>query len=161
MQHNTAQPGDLPKKYPDIGSVFISVLNCLQVVLSERKLPTHINLKLLYIYTVHYNKVKLMINTYEWDELTAADEAANCAVSQIVMRHRHLGVLTWALLHQIEAEVLVELRASGEHSTSTLNMIRASPLLCYPKDDSPVSFGNASIVPVIFGQIEEAWNLVH
>jgi len=97
----------------------------------------------------------------DWDELTAAGEAAGRIVLEIVSRHRCAGFLTWALLHQMESEVLAELRARGEHPASALNMIRSAPVLGYPNDDRPVSFSGASIVPIIFGQIEEAWNLVH
>jgi hypothetical protein len=103
----------------------------------------------------------MKIYANDWDELTETDEAAARIVPEIVMRHRSSGYLTWALLHQIEDEVLAELKASGEHSAWTLNMLRAAPALGYPKDDRPVSFSNATIVPIIFGQIEEAWNLVH
>lgn len=97
----------------------------------------------------------------DWDELTEADEAAARIVPEVVMRYRDSGILTWALLHQIEDDVLAELKASGEHSAWTLNMLRAAPVLSYPKDNRPVSFSGAGIVPIIFGQIEEAWNLVH
>jgi hypothetical protein len=101
------------------------------------------------------------MNSDDWDELAEAGEATSRAVSRIVMRHRCSGVLTWALLHKIEDEVLAELQACGEHSISTLNMIRSAPVLGYPNDDRPVSFSNAAIVPIIFGQIEKAWNVVH
>ena len=102
-----------------------------------------------------------MLETDFWVELTAADEAAGRVVREIVMRHRCSGVLTWALLHQIEGEVLAELKAGGEHSASALNMLRAAPVLSYPNNDRPASFSNAGIVPIIFGQIEEAWNFLH
>lgn len=98
---------------------------------------------------------------YDWDELTEASAAAGRVVREVVLRHRCSGVLTWALLHQMEGEVLAELQAGGEHSAWMLNMIRSTPLFGYPKDNRPVSFSEASIVPIIFGQIKDAWNLVH
>jgi hypothetical protein len=104
---------------------------------------------------------RTMMAPYDWDELTEASEAADRAVREVVMRHRCSGVLTWSLLHRMEGEVLAQLEAGGEHSAWTLNMIRSAPVLGYPNDDRPVSFSNASIVPIIFGQIEDAWSLVH
>jgi hypothetical protein len=80
----------------------------------------------------------------DWDELMAADEAAGRAVPEVVRRHRCAGVLTWALLHQIEGEVLAELETGGEHSASMLNMTRSAPVLGYPNDDRPVSLSSAS-----------------
>lgn len=102
-----------------------------------------------------------MLDSDDWDDLDAAGEAAKRAVPGVVLRHRSSGTLTWALLHQMEAEVLAELVASGEHPAVVLQMIRSAPVFGYPVDDRPVSFGGASVVPVIFGQIEEVWNWVH
>lgn len=102
-----------------------------------------------------------MMDRDDWEELTAAGEAAGRVVPEIVMRHRCAGFLTWALLHQMESEVLAVLEARGAHPPSALNMIRSAPVLGYPNDDRPVSFSCASIVPIIFGQLEDAWNLVH
>ena len=97
----------------------------------------------------------------DWDDLRAADEAAQRAVPAVVMRYRESSILTWALMHRMESEVLAELAASGEHPEFALNMIRSAPALGYPSDDRPVSFGDASVVPSIFLQIEKAWNRVH
>lgn len=102
-----------------------------------------------------------MMDQDDWDELTAAEDAAGHAVAEIVMQHRTSGILTWALLHQIEEEVVAKLKARGKHSGMMLNMIRAAPMFGYPKDDRPVSFANSSVIPVIFGQIEDAWKVVH
>jgi hypothetical protein len=102
-----------------------------------------------------------MMAPYDWDEFTETSDAAGRKVREVVMRHRCSGVLTWTLLRRMENEVLAELAAEGEHSAWTLNMIRSAPALGYPNDDRPVSFAGASIVPIIYGQIEEAWNLVH
>lgn len=102
-----------------------------------------------------------MMDPDDWDELTAAGEAAGRAVPAIVLRYRCSGVLTWALLHRMEGEVLADLESGGEHPAWALNMIRAAAVLGYPNDDRPASFSDAAIVPIIFGQIEEAWNLVH
>jgi hypothetical protein len=97
----------------------------------------------------------------DWDDLAAADEAAKRAVPAVVMRYRESSALTWALLHQMESEVLAELAASGEHPDFALNMIRSAPVLGYPRDDRPASFGGAAVVPIIFRQIEKVWNTVH
>jgi hypothetical protein len=102
-----------------------------------------------------------MMDRDDWDELTAADEAAGRAVQEIVKRYRSSGVLTWALLHQIEQEVLTELEADGKYSAWALRMIKSAPVLGYPDDDRPASFGSSSIMPIIFRQIEDAWNLAH
>lgn len=96
----------------------------------------------------------------DWDDLMAADEAAGHVVCRIVPRYRCSGILTWRLLHQIEDEVLAELKACGEHSETTLNMMRAACVLGYPNDNRPVSFSSATVLPIIFRQIEKAWNLV-
>ncbi|WP_081933884.1 DUF2471 family protein [Massilia sp. 9096] len=102
-----------------------------------------------------------MLDESFWDELTAVGDAARRAVPEIVSRYRHEGVLTWSLLHEIEAEVLAELRALGKYEEWILNMIRAAPVLGYPTDDRPVSFANAGVVPIIFKLVEKAWKLVH
>jgi hypothetical protein len=97
----------------------------------------------------------------DWDDLAAADEAAKRAVPAVVMLYRETSALTWALLHQMELEVLTELAASGEHPEFILNMIRSAPVLGYPSDDRPASFGAAAVMPIIFRQIEKVWNAVH
>lgn len=102
-----------------------------------------------------------MVDAGILEDLDAVDEAARLIVPRVVMRYREAGVLTWALMHQIEAEVLDALDATGVHPKAALSMIRASPAMRYPTDDKPASFGNASVVPAIFLQIEEAWNCVH
>ncbi len=95
------------------------------------------------------------------DDLDAVDDAARQVVPRVVMRYRDSGVLTWALIHRIEDEVLVELEATGVHPKAALSMIRSSPLWGYPRDDRPVSFGGATALPTLFVQIAEAWVRVH
>jgi hypothetical protein len=95
------------------------------------------------------------------EDLDAADDAAREIVPRVVMRYRELGVLTWALMHKIEGEVLDALDATGVHPRAALSMIRSSPAFRYPQDDRPASFGGASAMPAIFLQIERAWNRVH
>lgn len=102
-----------------------------------------------------------MVDAGILEDLAAADEAARQVVPGVVMRYRESGILTWALMHQIEDEVLAEMEATGVHPKAALSIIRSSPLLMYPKDDRPASFGNASAVPTIFLQIEQAWQQVH
>ncbi|MDT8837652.1 DUF2471 family protein [Paraburkholderia fungorum] len=89
--------------------------------------------------------------------LFAADAAVKETVPAVVSRHRPAGVLTWGLLHQIEAEVLAEVAASGKHSSRILAMLRAPGALEYPKDDRAVSFDDHDFVPPVFGVIEQAW----
>jgi hypothetical protein len=105
--------------------------------------------------------LQMVMDETDWEELKAADEAAGRIVPEIVMHNRCSGILTWALLHRIENEVFAKLEASREHPQWVLNMLRSAPVLGYPIDDRPVAFSNASILPVIFRQIEKAWNLVH
>uniref|UniRef100_UPI003F50B1EE DUF2471 family protein n=1 Tax=Caballeronia sp. LjRoot34 TaxID=3342325 RepID=UPI003F50B1EE len=95
------------------------------------------------------------------DVLFAADAAVREAVPAVVQRHRTAGVLTWALLHKIEGEVLAEVAASGNHSKRILDMIRAPDALGYPKDDRPASFVGHDFVPIVFGAIEDAWRRVN
>lgn len=95
------------------------------------------------------------------DVLFAANAAVKEVVPAVVLRHRASGVLTWALLHQIEAEVLAEVAASGKHSTRILDMLRAPAALDYPKDNRPVSFEGNDFVPIVFGEIAEAWRRVN
>lgn len=102
-----------------------------------------------------------MVDKAIWDEINAASRSASQVVPQVVMRYRSMGTLTWALLHQMEDEVLAMLEKSEAHVQSTLSMIRSAPVFRYPKDERPASFAGASVRPIIFGQIEDAWRLVH
>ncbi|GAB5098161.1 DUF2471 family protein [Caballeronia sp. HLA56] len=95
------------------------------------------------------------------DQLFAAEAAIRKVVPSVVVRYRAAGVLTWALIHQIESDVLAEVAASGKHSHRVLNMLRASPILDYPKDDRPVSFEGHDFVPPVFGAINDAWRQVN
>jgi hypothetical protein len=95
------------------------------------------------------------------DALYAADAALKEAVPAAVLRHRAAGTLTWALIHQIESEVLAEVSSTGKHSARTLGMLRASPAMFYPKDDRPVSFEGHDVVPSVFGAIYAEWNRVN
>ncbi|MGF6440124.1 DUF2471 family protein [Paraburkholderia youngii] len=95
------------------------------------------------------------------DVLFAAHAAVKEAVSAVVLRHRSAGVLTWALLHRIEAEVLAEVAATGKHSARILDMLRAPAALEYPKDDRPVSFRGHEFVAPVFGAIDDEWRRVN
>ncbi|MGF6781633.1 DUF2471 family protein [Paraburkholderia sp. GAS334] len=70
------------------------------------------------------------------DVLFAVDAAVKEAIPTVVLRHRAAGVLTWALLHLIESEVLAEVAATGKHSARMLNMLRAPAVLGYPEGRS-------------------------
>ncbi|CAE6962737.1 DUF2471 family protein [Paraburkholderia domus] len=93
--------------------------------------------------------------------LFAAEEAVQETVPAVVQRYRAAGVLTWSLLARIEAEVLVEVAATGKHSKRILDMLRAPAALGYPSDDRVVSFDGHGFVPIVYGAIAEAWNDVH
>lgn len=102
-----------------------------------------------------------MLDESFWDELTDVGDAARRTVPEVVSRYRHAGVLTWSLLHELEAEVITELQACEKYPDWLLNMIRASPVFGYPTDDRPVSFAKAGVVPIIFNLVEKAWKSVH
>lgn len=95
------------------------------------------------------------------DLLFAAVAAVKDAVPAVVSRHRAADVLTWALLHQIESEVLAEVAVSGTHSPRMLAMLRAPALLGYPKDERPVSFDGHEFVPPVLDAIVDAWRRVN
>lgn len=94
------------------------------------------------------------------EPLFAAEAAVRAMVPNVVRRHRAEGILTWALLHRIEAEVLAEVAATGKHNKRFLEMLRAPEALRYPTDDRAVSFEGHEFVPIVFGAIEEAWRSV-
>jgi hypothetical protein len=95
------------------------------------------------------------------DMLFAALETVKEGVPAVVLRHRAAGILTWALLHTIESEVLAEISATGKHSVQMLNMLRAPAALDYPKDERPVSFEGHDFIPPVFGAISDAWQRVN
>jgi hypothetical protein len=95
------------------------------------------------------------------DVLFAADAAVKEAAPAVVLRHRSAGVLTWALLHRIESEVLAEVAATGKFSPRLLEMLRAPAALDYPRDDRPMSFEGHGFVAPVFGAIDEAWRRVN
>jgi hypothetical protein len=101
------------------------------------------------------------MDEFDWDEVNMASDAAVRKVREVVQRHRSVGILTWALMHQIEDEVVAELKAGGEHPSWALNMMRSLPVFGYQTDDRPVSFSEDSVAPLIFSKINDAWNLVH
>ncbi|MFM0334836.1 DUF2471 family protein [Paraburkholderia strydomiana] len=78
------------------------------------------------------------------DTLIAADGAVREALPAIVRRYRSAGVLTWALLHEIEADVLAHLASTGQHRKRVLDLIRAPASLNYPRDERPASLKGAT-----------------
>jgi hypothetical protein len=66
-----------------------------------------------------------------YNVLFDAQAAVEAVLPHIVARHRGKGVLTWKLIHQIEEEVLSEVRAGGRFSTRLLQMICAPAALSY------------------------------
>lgn len=95
------------------------------------------------------------------NELRAATEAVREVVREVVLRHRVAGVLTWALLHELELEVLKEAAQGGEHRATILNMLRAPAAMGYPMDHQPASFRGHGLVPIVFGEIVKEWHHVH
>jgi hypothetical protein len=65
------------------------------------------------------------------------------------------------LIHTIEAEVLADVAAKGNHSKRILDMTRAPAALDYPKEERPASFDGHGFVPIVFGAIEDAWRRVN
>lgn len=90
-----------------------------------------------------------------------ANEAVREIVREVVLRHRSAGVLTWALLRELESEVIEEAAQNGEHSETILNMFRAPAVMAYPTDHQPASFTGHGFVPVVFGKIVKSWHKVH
>ena len=95
------------------------------------------------------------------DDLARAEAAVSAITQAVVARHRTVGALTWALLHQLEAEILAEAARSGEHPEKVLQMLRAPKAMAYPVDDAAASFAGHGFVPIIFGNIIGAWNHLH
>lgn len=94
-------------------------------------------------------------------ELDSASAAVQEALPRIIHRHRSSGILTWALLHQIEQEVLEDVEADGEHHPQVLRMLRSIPAMGYPNDDSPASFEGHGVISSAFSMIFKAWQRVH
>nr|WP_256441913.1 hypothetical protein [Cupriavidus sp. AcVe19-6a] len=40
-------------------------------------------------------------------------------------------------------------------------MLKASPFLGYPKDDTPADFSGSEVVPITFSAIQDAWKRVN
>ena len=82
-------------------------------------------------------------------------------IEKVVLRHREAGVLTWALMHQIESEVIDEAIRNKEHDPDVLNMMRTPAVMPYPRDSRTVSFAGYELIPIVYGEVMEAWNRVH
>ncbi|WP_434033743.1 DUF2471 family protein [Cupriavidus sp. a3] len=93
--------------------------------------------------------------------LAAAETSIIEATPAIVAKHRAAGILTWKLIHQIEDEVMHEVAQSGKHSSNLLRMLKSSPFLGYPKDDTPADFTGSEALPITFSVIQDAWNRVN
>jgi hypothetical protein len=80
-------------------------------------------------------------------------------VATLVESHRTAGhTLTWRLLHAIETEALGQLEKSGDLMPGYINMLRASPVFCYPDNDDPVNFGESNAIACAFSMIYGAYN---
>lgn len=93
--------------------------------------------------------------------LSNVDEVLSDLVPPVVAKYREAGILTWLLIHQIEADVLEEALSRGKLSAMTINMIRSHEAFRYPKDDRPASFVGHDVIPMVFDTIEDAWNRLH
>jgi hypothetical protein len=58
------------------------------------------------------------------DAMITADADVRNTLPAIIGRCRSSGVLTWAMLYQIEAEVMAQLAATGKHKEGVLDLIR-------------------------------------
>jgi hypothetical protein len=96
-----------------------------------------------------------------FDELDAVERDAETIIPRIVLQHRDAGILTWALLHKIEAETFAALAATGSHAADAINMLRSSGLMQYPTDEREVSFKGHEVLPTIFSMVEKEWLRVH
>ncbi|QRQ86232.1 DUF2471 family protein [Cupriavidus oxalaticus] len=93
--------------------------------------------------------------------INAAESSIIEATPAIVAKHRAAGILTWKLIHQIEDEVMHEVAQSGKHASNLLRMLKSSPFLGYPKDDTPADFTGSEVLPITFSVIQDAWNRVN
>ncbi|MFM0140138.1 DUF2471 domain-containing protein [Caballeronia grimmiae] len=90
------------------------------------------------------------------DAMIALDTAIRDALPDTVARYRSASVLTRALLHEIEADLLKQLAITGHHSKWVPELIRTTPLFDDPNDEGPAieEYGKASMV---CQAIEQAW----
>ena len=93
--------------------------------------------------------------------LANVDDVLEEVVPAIVARYRDAGTLSWALIHQIESDVLKEALKSGRLSSPAVNTVRSHEAFGYPRDDRPASFEGLGVLPIVFGAIQNAWNRVH
>jgi hypothetical protein len=91
----------------------------------------------------------------------ALDEMSDEITPGVVLRHQSAGVLTWALLHQIEAEVIDEIAATGKFSKQVLRMVKSAPAFGYPTDDRPANLERHEVLPILFKDILKCWNRIH
>ena len=93
--------------------------------------------------------------------LANVDDVLEEVVPPVVARYRDAGTLSWALIHQIESDVLKEALKSGRLSSPAVNTVRSHEAFGYPKDDRPASFDGHDVLPIVFGAIWDAWRNVH
>jgi hypothetical protein len=95
-------------------------------------------------------------------ELSAVEARLKFVINAIVARYRNAGaVLTWRLLHQIEAEALEEIKAAPDLDSAYVQMMQSSLLFQYPRTEEPVNFGNATALPIAFQMIRDAYRHMH
>lgn len=98
------------------------------------------------------------VNMFAMDK---AFQAIREIVPTVVARHRKRGTLTWALLHQIESEVVDFAVKIDDQDKDILRMMMASPMLGYPNNEQPASFDGHEVVPPIMNAIERIWRRTH
>ncbi len=107
------------------------------------------------------NRRPKILNPVAMNPIEAAESSVIEALPAVVAKHRSAGILTWKLIHQIEDEVMQEVAKSGKHSPQLLRMIKASPAMGYPRDDTPADFTGSDVMPPTFSAIVDAWNMVN
>ncbi len=91
----------------------------------------------------------------------AAESAVEDALPPIIARHRSAGHLTWRLLHQIEDEVMAEVESTGKVAPMILRMLRCSPMMSFPADDSVADLSKHEVLPLAFAATWKAWHQLH
>ncbi|AOZ06751.1 DUF2471 family protein [Cupriavidus malaysiensis] len=93
--------------------------------------------------------------------LAAIESAIQDALPPIIARHRSAGHLTWKLLHQIEDEVMSEVSATGKVAPMMLAVLKSSPFMSFPRNDSVADLSKHDVLPIAFALTAQAWNKLH
>jgi hypothetical protein len=91
------------------------------------------------------------------DSMLAAETTVREILPAIIGRYRAEGALTWASLHEMEAEVRVLLKTSGRYHPLVVDLICLPAEARYPKSAQPVSNEGFDLMPVSFQAIIHSW----